>query len=90
MDKNGKYWGFYVAERSDQRYNTTKVLEGDIILIYEYNISHSSWLSGESWPLYLGVRLILKVISRNLGQRDVAECSKDILSFDQLHVAAAI
>ena len=26
MDKNGKYWGFYVAERSDQRYNTTKVL----------------------------------------------------------------
>ena len=58
-----------------------------IILIYEYNISHSSWLCGESWPLYLGVRLILKVISRNLGQRDVAEYSKDILSFDQLAAA---
>ena len=26
MDKNGKYWGFYGAEQSDQRHNTTKVL----------------------------------------------------------------
>ena len=26
MDKNGKYWGFYGEERSDQRYNTTKML----------------------------------------------------------------
>ena len=26
MDKNGKYWGFYGAERSDQRHNATKVL----------------------------------------------------------------
>ena len=86
MDKNGKYWGFYEAIKDTIQQRCWKEI---IILIYEYNISHSSWSSGESWPLYLGVRLILKVISRNLGQRDVAECSKDILSFDQLHLAAA-
>ena len=55
--------------------------KGDNLLIYECNISHSSWFWGESWPLYLGVRLISR------SQRDFAEYSKDIFSFDQLAAA---
>ena len=33
MDKNGKYWGFYGAERSDQRHNTNA---GKEIILLKY------------------------------------------------------
>ena len=47
MDKNCKFLGFYGVERSNQRHYTTKVKNGagkeTILLIHEYNVSHSSW-----------------------------------------------
>ena len=49
MDKNSKYWGFYGAERSDQRHNTTKVLVRRQFYYLNIRVQwlHSSWLEKE-------------------------------------------